>query len=133
LKYQQEPAAVVKETKRSRGGQFQGKAAMRIEINVIHIKEELLSECRTPKAGPEDEETLSFAGLQEIHSLRGPSDTSNDKHPDPESQEEEPASESPQSSDSLGNYEKVTIPEWLNIAHFYMFVGLVLCGIHVAA
>ncbi|KAJ5960073.1 uncharacterized protein N7479_007223 [Penicillium vulpinum] len=48
-------------------------------------------------------------------------------------QEPEQVSEAQHKGISTEDDERMTITEWTNIAHFYMFVSLVFCGIHVAA
>lgn len=70
--------------------------------------------------------------------LRKPSEASRNDHRELEPQQEthqetELESEPQKPMDSMENDEKLTVMEWTNITHFYMFGGLVFCGIHVAA
>ncbi|KOS40116.1 hypothetical protein ACN38_g9040 [Penicillium nordicum] len=70
--------------------------------------------------------------------LRESSETNRNDHRDLESQQEtheetELDSEPQEMRISVEDDEKLTITEWTNIAHFYMFAALVFCGIHVAA
>ncbi|KAJ5406526.1 hypothetical protein N7465_007810 [Penicillium sp. CMV-2018d] len=69
---------------------------------------------------------------------RKPSEDSRNDHRELEPQQEthqetELESEPQGPMDSMENDEKLTVMEWTNITHFYMFGGLVFCGIHVAA
>jgi hypothetical protein len=93
-----------------------------------------VSGCLQPSNGPRDEETLTVSEEpQETNPSTTLSDTSNTHHPDTEPQKDEPDTESQKPSNTVEDDEKLTITEWTNIAHFYMFVALVFCGMHVAA
>ncbi|CAI7642055.1 unnamed protein product [Penicillium discolor] len=66
--------------------------------------------------------------------LRTPSEASRNDHRELETHQETELEPKPQEkTDSMEEDEKLTIMEWTNIAHFYMFSGLAFCGIHVAA
>ncbi|KAJ5615831.1 hypothetical protein N7537_000945 [Penicillium hordei] len=69
---------------------------------------------------------------------RKPSEASRNGHRELETlqkthKETELESKTQKMKDSMEDDEKLTIMEWTNITHFYMFSGLVFCGIHVAA
>lgn len=66
--------------------------------------------------------------------LRKPSEASRNDYGELETHQETKLESKPQKMRNLlEDDEKLTIMQWTNIAHFYMFVGLVFCGIHVAA
>ena len=90
------------------------------------------SECQQPSNQPKDEE-LTVTELSQEKKPPMRSSNTNSNHPHTEPQKDEPTSEPQKLSDSVEDDEKLTITEWTNIAHFYMFIALVFCGIHVAA
>lgn len=62
------------------------------------------------------------------------SEASRNNHRDVEThQKTEPASKPQKLRNSVEGDERLTIMEWTKIAHFYMFGGVVFCGIYVAA
>lgn len=88
-----------------------------------------------PRNEPEVDEILAGKETsQGKEPLRKPSDASRNDHREVETHHEAELESKPQKTMiSLEDDEKLTIMEWTNIAHFYMFSGLVFCGIHVAA
>ncbi|KAK4863607.1 hypothetical protein LT330_002385 [Penicillium expansum] len=89
------------------------------------------SESQQPKNEPKVDEKLAVMETsQGKEPLVRSSETSRNDNKDLET---EPASKPQKMRNSIEDDEKLTITEWTNIAHFYMFGGLAFCGIHVAA
>ncbi|KAJ5514457.1 hypothetical protein N7463_004009 [Penicillium fimorum] len=111
------------------------------KINDDHQDDEILqnftaaSGSRQPRIEPKVDGRLTVTETsQEKESLTRSSEASKNDHRDVgPHQETEPASESQQVGYWPEDDERMTIMEWTNIAHFYMFAALVFCGIHVAA
>lgn len=116
-----------------------------VNINGDH-QDEKISDRAIPASGsqqPRNESEVDgiLAGTETSQGnepLRRPSEASRNDHQELEThqethQETELESKPQKTTNSLENDEKLTLMEWTNITHFYMFGGLVFCGIHVAA
>ncbi|KAJ5163247.1 uncharacterized protein N7500_005077 [Penicillium coprophilum] len=110
-------------------------------INGDHRNEEIprdiiaVSGSQQPRNGPKVDEILTVTETcqGEEPPVRS-SEASRIDYQDVETHQEiEPPYESRHAGHSPEDDERMTITEWTNITHFYMFAALVFCGIHVAA
>ncbi|KAJ5834694.1 hypothetical protein N7447_000720 [Penicillium robsamsonii] len=143
---EENPQETRKACQTSKGGYIneeacQGPELEPVIINGDHQDEEIpqditaASGSQQPRNEPKVDGRLTVTETsQGKEPFMGSSEASKNDHQDVEThQETEPASESQHVGYSPEDDERMTIMEWTNIAHFYMFAALVFCGIHVAA